>query len=120
MMQEIDINVKSEFVSKYKDGYPLISKESIKDWDKVKEEGTLLNLLDEKGMFILKAYHGMQNKGYGWALSFNKNEKIDSTYFTKKFTSAIEYRKDFYADENTTAFRVFNGEGDGVGGLTID
>ncbi|MDF1877594.1 class I SAM-dependent rRNA methyltransferase [Sulfurimonas sp. SAG-AH-194-L11] len=120
MMQTIDVSVKPDFVSKYKDGYPLISKESIKNWDKVKEEGTLLNLLDEKGKFILKAYHGRQNKGYGWALSTDKDEKIDARYFSKKFKSAVEYRKDFYADESTTAFRVFNGEGDGVGGLTID
>ena len=120
MMQEIDVSVKPEFVRAYKEGYPLLSKESILSWDKVKEEGTVLNLLDEKGRFILKAYHGMQNKGYGWALSTDINEKIDSAYFSKKFESALEYRKDFYSCESTTAFRVFNGEGDGIGGLTID
>jgi len=119
-MQEIDLIVKSDFIRKYKDGYPLISKESIVSWDKVKEEGSLLNLLDEKGKFILKAYHGIQNKGYGWALSLNKDEKIDSDFFSKKIKSAVEYRKDFYSDKSTTAFRVLNGEGDGLGGLTID
>jgi len=120
MTQEIDLIVKSEFIKKYKDGYPLISKESILSWDKVKEEGSVLNLVDEKGKFILKAYHGVQNKGYGWALSTNKNEKIDSAYFAKKIKSAVEYRKDFFDEESTTAFRVLNGEGDGLGGLTID
>ncbi|MCD6432709.1 MAG: class I SAM-dependent rRNA methyltransferase, partial [Sulfurimonas sp.] len=34
--------------------------------------------------------------------------------------SATKYREDFYKDESTTAFRIFNGEGDGIGGLTID
>lgn len=120
MTQEIDVIVKSKFIKMYKEGYPLISKESIVSWDKVKEEGTVLNLVDEKGKFILKGYHGVQNKGYGWALSLDKNEKIDRTYFTKKIKSAVEYRKDFYNEQSTTAFRVFNGEGDGVGGLTID
>ncbi|MDF1879669.1 RlmI/RlmK family 23S rRNA methyltransferase, partial [Sulfurimonas sp. SAG-AH-194-C20] len=120
MMQEIDLIIKPEFISKYTEGYPLIVKESIVSWDAVKEEGTLLNLLDAKGKFILKAYHGMQNKGYGWVLSTKITETIDSAYFTKKFKSAIAYRKDYYADASTTAFRVFNGEGDGVGGLTID
>jgi len=120
MTKEIDLIVKSEFISSYKDGYPLISKESIVSWDKLKEEGSVLNLVDNKGKFILKGYHGVQNKGYGWALSTNKDEKIDQDYFSKKIKSAVEYRKDFYSDESTTAFRILNGEGDGIGGLTID
>ncbi len=120
MKQEIELIVKSEFVETYKEGYPLISKESILSWGKVSHEGAVINLVDEKAKFILKAYHGVQNKGYGWALSVHKNEKIDSAFFSKKIKSAIAYREDFYHDESTTAFRVFNGEGDGIGGLTID
>ena len=119
-MQEIDVIIKPEFTRKYKDGYPLISKESIMSWERVEEEGSVINLFDEKGKFILKAYHGVQNKGYGWALSLHKDEKIDAIFFAKKIKSALEYREDFYSDATTTAFRVFNGEGDGVGGLTID
>ena len=120
MTQEIDLIVKQEFIKNYKEGYPLISKESIVSWDKVTDEGLVLNLVDAKGKFILKAYHGVQNKGYGWALSNAKDEKINATFFAKKIKSALEYRKDFYSDETTTAFRVLNGEGDGIGGLTID
>jgi len=120
MPQEIDLTVKSEFIRTYENGYPLISKESILNWDKVTQEGTVLNLLDTKGKFILKAYHGVQNKGYGWVFSTCRDEKIDADFFTKKIKSALEYRKDFFDDKNTTAFRVLNGEGDGLGGLTID
>jgi len=120
MPQEIDLIVKPEFIRSYVDGYPLISKESVLNWDRVKQEGSIINLLDKHKKFILKAYHGVQNKGYGWVLSTNKNEKIDSTFFSKKINSALEYRKEFFDDKNTTAFRVLNGEGDGLGGLTID
>jgi len=120
MNKEIDVTVKPDYVLKYKDGYPLILKESISDWDKVPGEGTILNIFDNKKKFVLKAYHGIQNKGYGWVLSSNADENIDVNYFSKKIKSAAQYREDFYQDESTTAFRVFNGEGDGVGGLTID
>ena len=120
MTQEIDVIVKPKFIQAYKDGYPLISRESIVNWDKVSEEGAVINLFDEKGKFIIKAYHGVQNKGYGWALSANKNEVINQDFFSRKIKSAVAYRKDFYSDESTTAFRVLNGEGDGLGGLTID
>ena len=120
MFKEIDLVVKQEFIQKYRDSYPLVSKESVVSWNDVTEEGTILNLVDRSGKFIVKAYHGIQNKGYGWVLSNKKNEKIDTNYFAKRVISALEYRKDFLADDNTTAFRVFNGEGDGIGGLTID
>jgi len=119
-MQEIQVRVKPDFVRAYTEGYPLISKESIVSWESVKEEGSVLNLVDEKGKFILKAYHGAQNKGFGWALSTKKDEQIDASFFTKKIKAALEYRKEFFLDESTTAFRVLNGEGDGLGGLTID
>ncbi len=120
MAKEIDVVIKEEFIRVYKEGYPLIAQESILSWDKVKEEGAVLNLVDESGKFILKAYHGIQNKGYGWVLSSKKDEKINAAFFTKKIKSALEYRKEFFENENTTAFRVLNGEGDGLGGLTID
>lgn len=120
MKKEIDLTLKPEFISEYRDGYPLISKESVVDWSQVTDEGTIINLTDAKGKFIAKAYYGIQNKGYGWVLSLDASESIDATYFAKKIKSAIEYRKSFFESSSTTAFRLFNGEGDGIGGLTID
>jgi 23S rRNA (cytosine1962-C5)-methyltransferase len=38
----------------------------------------------------------------------------------KKLKAALDKRKSFFKDQETTAFRIFNAEGDGVGGLTID
>jgi len=120
MKQEINLMVKPGYVKAYQDGYPLISHESVLDWTKVKDEGSIIHLQDEKKKFIAKGYYGKQNKGYGWVFSDKKEVKIDVAYFSRKIKSAIKYREGFYGDESTTAFRVFNGEGDGVGGLTID
>ena len=120
MNKELNLTIKPEFVSDYKSGYPLVTKESIIDFTKLENEGTIINLLDSKNNFILKAYYGLQNKGHGWVLSYKKDEKIDRDFFTSKIKSAIQYREKFFADDSTTAFRIFNGEGDGVGGLTID
>lgn len=116
----IDLTIKPQYTKNYINGYPLISKESIVNWDKVKAEGMIINLLDERKKFIAKGYYGIQNKGYGWVLTSKKEVNIDVAYFTDKIKMARAYRKDFYDDKNTTAFRVFNGEGDGVGGFTVD
>lgn len=49
MKKEIDLTLKPEFISEYRDGYPLISKESVVDWSQVTDEGTIINLTDAKG-----------------------------------------------------------------------
>ncbi len=119
MTTTINLQVKSQYLEQYKNGYPLISQESIENLENI-EEGTIVNLLDSHKKFIAKGYFGKQNKGFGWVLSDKKDEIFDKEFFVDKIKSAIEYRKEFFEDIQTTAFRVFNGTGDGVGGLTID
>ncbi len=120
MANPIKIQVKPNYVKLFKAGYPLISNEAIKNSDVLKKEGTIIDLFDDKNQFLARGYYGKQNKGRGWVLSHNPKEVIDQSFFTKKLKAAIEARRSFYEDNDTTAFRVFNGEGDGIGGLTID
>jgi 23S rRNA (cytosine1962-C5)-methyltransferase len=120
MKKEISLKVKPKFVNKYKSGYPLISKESIANPNELSEEGSMIKLVDEQHRFIAKGYYGKQNKGLGWVLSKNEREVFNQEFFSKKLKTAIDHRAIFYKSSDTTAFRVFNGEGDGVGGLTID
>ncbi|RLA76820.1 MAG: RlmI/RlmK family 23S rRNA methyltransferase [Epsilonproteobacteria bacterium] len=120
MNSEIDLILNRAFIENYLNGYPLITKEAVSDWSKVKEEGTVVNLLDGSKKFIAKGYWGKQNRGYGWVLSRKKSEKFNTKFFMQKIKSAKAYREEFYSSTSTTAFRLFNGEGDGVGGLTID
>lgn len=69
---------------------------------------------------MAKAYYGEQNKGIGWVLTTDKQTKIDGDFFKAALNKALNRRAAFYQNEATTAFRVFNGEGDGIGGLTIE
>jgi len=120
MEKEMNLKIKQKFVKDYKNGYPLISKESIVNSKDFINEGTIINLIDERNGFIGKGYYGKQNKGLGWILSLKEHEKIGPKFFEDKIKQAIEGRQQFYNSSDTTAFRVFNGEGDGIGGLTID
>jgi len=120
MSKIVNLIVNPKYIKKYQNGYPLLEKESIINWNLVTTEGNLINLFDKKKKFIAKGYYGKQNKGYGWVLTLNQSENIDELYFSRKIKDAVKYREDFFKDKTTTAFRIFNGEGDGVGGLTID
>lgn len=120
MKKELTLKVKGKFVNKYKSGYPLLLKEAMINFNESTEEGTIIRLVDEKNKFIAKGYFGKQNKGYGWVLSRNENEQIDQNFFTNKLRDAIDYRKSLFNSPDTNAFRIVNGEGDGLGGLTIE
>ena len=119
-----EVKIHGKHVEKYKNQYPLIFKEAIMGYQLLDssqlEEGTRLKLVDERGRFIATGYYGKQNKGIGWVLSKNEKEIFDQKFFQKKLYQAFEKRLPLYRNPKTTAFRVFNGEGDGIGGLTID
>lgn len=119
-MIEKTLVVKKEFVNKYKNGYPLIFKEAIENINDLKKEGQSIKLVDKKNTFLGRGYYGKQNKGYGWVLSYSSKSSLDYRFFYDKLRNALSKRKKLYYSKDTTAFRVFNGEGDGIGGLTID
>ncbi|WP_156290365.1 class I SAM-dependent rRNA methyltransferase [Oceanobacillus salinisoli] len=119
-MKPIELKVKNSYTKQYHQRFPLISKEAVINPDDLQEEGAIVHLVEPNGNFIAKGYYGNQNKGLGWVLTYKQGEKIDFVFFKNKITAAIDRRKPFFNDENTNTFRVFNGEGDGIGGMTMD
>lgn len=73
----------------------------------------------QDGNFLGTAYLSQQNKGLGWFVSTDK-VTFNQAFFETLFRQAKEKRSAYYQDELTTAFRLFNQEGDGFGGLTVD
>ena len=73
----------------------------------------------QDGNFVGTAYLSQQNKGLGWFISKDK-VTFNQAFFETLFRQAKEKRKAYYQDDLTTAFRLFNQEGDGFGGLTVD
>ena len=120
MRSEVTVKIKPKFIKEIKSGYPLILKDAIQNLNDVREEGTIIKVVDEKNNFVGKGYYGKQNKGYGWILTRKESEPINQSFFESKIKSALHKRKQFYKSSDTTAFRVVNGEGDGLGGLIID
>lgn len=120
MRSKVTIKIKPKFIKEIKSGYPLILKDAIQNLNDVREEGTIIKVVDEKNNFVGKGYYGKQNKGYGWILTRKESEQINQSFFESKIKSALHKRKQFYKSSDTTAFRALNGEGDGLGGLIID
>ena len=73
----------------------------------------------QEGTFLGTAYLSQQNKGLGWFVSTDR-VTFNQAFFEMLFRQAKEKRSAYYQDDLTTAFRLFNQEGDGFGGLTVD
>lgn len=110
------ITVRTKAAKKLRAGYPLLVAE---DLNSPFSEDDFAQFFDEKGQALGIGYLSKQNKGVGWLLD-SSSVKIDHHFYVEKFVNARALRANFYQDELTNAFRLFNGEGDGLGGLTID
>ncbi|MGM0166917.1 23S rRNA (-C5)-methyltransferase [Enterococcus sp. AZ135] len=105
-------------IKRIRQGNPLIQAEDLKqDIKKIPLEW--IEFVDNKNKYVATGYLGKQNKGFGWIVD-QTQRPIDQAFLKEKFQQAIDQRQAFFADETTTAFRLFNGEGDGFGGVTVD
>ena len=89
------------------------------DLENVNLKDREVEVQSQEGTFLGTAYLSQQNKGLGWFVSTDK-VTFNQAFFEILFRQAKEKRKAYYQDELTTAFRLFNQEGDGFGGLTVD
>ncbi|GAB4191207.1 MAG: class I SAM-dependent methyltransferase [Simkaniaceae bacterium] len=80
------------------------------------ENGAVLPVYSHQGEFLAKAYFNKHSQLFGRVLSFEDipTEKI----LEKKISSALAQRQNLRP--RTNAFRLINGEGDGLPGLIVD
>ena len=90
-----------------------------KDFHQLDLDNQLVALYDHSRQFLGTAYLSRQNKGIGWFLGNGKVDLIES-YFESLFSKAKQKRQHFENSDLTTAYRLFNQDGDNFGGVTID
>ena len=110
------IRVSKRVEKKLSKGLVLLEASDLENIDLKDQE---VEVHSQDGNFIGTAYLSQQNKGLGWFVSTDK-VTFNQAFFETLFRKAKEKRKAYYQDDLTTAFRLFNQEGDGFGGLTVD
>lgn len=90
-----------------------------KDFHQLDLNNQLVALYNHSRQFLGTAYLSRQNKGIGWFLGNGKVDLIES-YFESLFSKAKQKRQHFENSDLTTAYRLFNQDGDNFGGVTID
>lgn len=112
----MEIKVTQQAVKRIRRGYPLLQKRDLLDPIK---ENQWINFVDKQQNLIAKGYLGVQNNGVGWCLTTN-DRPLDYAFFVELFFKARKKRENYYQEEKTNAFRLLNGAGDHLGGVTID
>lgn len=110
------LTVSRQVATKIKQGQSLLEKE---DFESLPALDQPVQLLAGDGHSLGVGYLSEQNKGIGWFVS-SEPLSFDLAFFQELFTRAKSYRSSYYSDASTTAFRLFNQEGDGFGGFTVD
>ena len=113
-MNRIRVNKRVE--KKLSKGFVLLEASDLENINLKDQE---VEVQSQEGTFLGTAYLSQQNKGLGWFVSKDK-VTFNQAFFETLFRQAKEKRRAYYQDELTTAFRLFNQEGDGFGGLTVD
>lgn len=79
----------------------------------------LVDLYGAGAVNLGQAYLAPQNKGVGWVLP-RPVQTLDEAYFTDLFETSKAKRAAYHQSDLTTAYRLFNQDGDDFGGLTVD
>lgn len=114
-MQRVQITGNSQ--RKVKDGYPLLVEDDLKDPSMKLTDGSFIALM-ASSQFMGYALVAKHRRQLGWVLSRDESETPTTDYFRKLFKQALVRRSTNF-DSNLPQ-RVFNADGDGLGGVTID
>lgn len=114
------IYVKRLSAQKIQSGNPLLVAEDLAQ-PLLAVDGDMCDVYQDKSQqFLGKVLINQQNKGIGWIVSTDKNMQLDETFLKTILQQAIEKRNQSDVAQHTNAYRLFNGESDGLGGVTID
>ena len=114
LMKKLTVNKQTE--EKLRQGILVLDKN---DFPTLSFTDQCVELHSQQGKFLGTAYLSLQNKGLGWLISYAKVE-LNSPFFQHLFEKAKDKRFYYRHAEDTTAYRLFNQEGDGFGGFTVD
>ncbi len=122
-MAEPIVKVKKGFVRPLYGGHPWVFADAVASVEGSPEAGDVVRVLDPAGSFLGKGFY---NPKSAMAVRFltRRDEPVNAVFFRARIEAAAAFRERTLGlkvgEGDTTAFRVVNSEGDGLGGLILD
>ena len=98
-------------------GHPWIFSNEVEEWQGAVEDGGIVEVLDQRGAFLGKAYVNRHSLICARMLTRGRDE-IDTDFFVKRLERAKRTREALYTGED--AVRMVYGESDQLPGLVVD
>ena len=100
-------------------GHPWVFAESVRDQNRQGAAGELAVIYDRKDKFLAVGLFDPDSPIRLRVLHAGRPQKIDAAWWAARLDSAVQRRHGLF-DEQTTGYRLINGESDGWPGLVLD
>ena len=100
-------------------GHPWVYAEELTSREDGAENGSLMDVLSDKGAYLGTGLFSMHSKIAVRLLSDNANERFGEDFFVRRVKYALDYRRTVMGGDFSCCRLVF-GEADGLPGLTVD
>jgi len=84
------------------------------------KSGEPVELISERGDFLALGYFNSYSQITVRIWGYDRHEKVDSAFFYRRITRALDIRKKFVESPETSSYRLINGESDLLPGLIVD
>jgi len=114
------VRIRPEAASRIRSGHPWVFRDALRTRGEIPtEEGQLVNLQDPDGRFVAAGYFESEGAVAIRVLSVDPEQRPGPDLYRRRAHQAVDLREELITD-TTTAYRVINGEGDGLPGITVD
>lgn len=101
-------------------GHPWVFEGEVLKESEKPENGSLVDVVSEKGKYIGTGFYNDHSKIRVRLLSYNANDRFDEAFFERRVRYAVDYRKTVMPGADFACCRLIFGEADGFPGLTVD
>lgn len=120
MRNFIQITITKKGENRARMGHPWVFEGEVLKESEKPENGSLVDVVSEKGKYIGTGFYNDHSKIRVRLLSYNANERFDEAFFERRVRYAVDYRKTVMPGADFACCRLIFGEADGFPGLTVD
>lgn len=120
MRNFIQITITKKGENRARMGHPWVFEGEVLKESEKPENGSLVDVVSEKGKYIGTGFYNDHSKIRVHLLSYNANDRFDEAFFERRVRYAVDYRKTVMPGADFACCRLIFGEADGFPGLTVD
>lgn len=120
MRNFIQITITKKGENRARMGHPWVFEGEVLKESEKPENGSLVDVVSEKGKYIGTGFYNDPSKIRVRLLSYNANDRFDEAFFERRVRYAVDYRKTVMPGADFACCRLIFGEADGFPGLTVD